>query len=66
VSAADLLALKPCPFCGGKAVLTGSLVEPPLNHVICTECPVGTRGFMHREAVKFWNTRARATQGSGK
>lgn len=49
--------LLPCPFCGSDAVLTGSLIEPPLNHVICTKCPVGTRGFMNRRAVKFWNTR---------
>ena len=51
---ADLL---PCPFCGGRAVVTGSIADAPKNHVVCTVCPVGTRQFMGMEAAQIWNTR---------
>ena len=53
----EAVALLPCPFCGGVAVVTGSIADAPKNHVVCTVCPVGTRQFMGMEAAQIWNTR---------
>jgi hypothetical protein len=50
--------LLPCPFCGSAAVYSGSLTSPPLNHVLCTGCPAGTRPFPEQQAGIAWNTRA--------
>lgn len=53
------LKLKPCPFCGGKAVKTafswGNICDE--YTVKCTECGVGTKVLKSDEAVKAWNTR---------
>ena len=44
--------LKPCPFCGGKAVLK-------VNYVKCTQCYARTGQYdIQEEAKKSWNTRA--------
>jgi hypothetical protein len=56
--------LLPCPFCGGEAVRTGSLADPPNNHVICTACPIATRSLPGQESTEVWNTRALTRQVS--
>jgi Lar family restriction alleviation protein len=60
--------LKPCPFCGGKAVI--EVIEPH-RHIICkmpvytggafiecTECGGAISGETGTEATKKWNRRA--------
>lgn len=59
--------LKPCPFCGGEAILN---VIPPHKHhfvnfpdypggatVECTECAVGMMMRTVEEVVEAWNRR---------
>lgn len=52
------IKLKCCPFCGGKAKLTG-LKQAPESWVECTECGARTRFFSNSEeaAVSAWNAR---------
>lgn len=60
--------LKPCPFCGGKAVI--EVVEPH-KHIICkmpvykggafiecTECGCAISGETEIEVTEKWNRRA--------
>ena len=54
--------LKPCPFCGGEARLSGNMTRSD-NWVVCRRCgvhyPADTRlEFTEAEAVEAWNTRA--------
>lgn len=56
--------LKPCPFCGGEAVLIKDISGRRAWHVCCNneECFMGM-GLpiwckSEREAAKAWNTRA--------
>ena len=48
--------LKPCPFCGGKAIIDGC--DDTLWIVICKECNASI-GYKEteQEAVEAWNTR---------
>ena len=49
--------LKPCPFCGGEAVVT-------LAGVSCTKCPgtvVVDFNATDQDAINAWNTRAERT-----
>lgn len=59
--------LKPCPFCGGNAVLTG--IESKY-YISCDNCPnlmgyaewdnkSGHQGLFktETEAIKYWNSR---------
>lgn len=49
--------LKPCPFCGGEAVIT-SAKAAPLHWVGCEVCEIESRCFTTREAaILYWNTR---------
>ena len=57
--------LKPCPFCGGEAVVT---IRPRGFRVECSKrgggCPVNMRTHHQGEAKKAkdqWNTRAKTT-----
>jgi len=56
--------LKPCPFCGGKAVVVKSLVP----WISCTgDCQSGFIGYQrvsdNGESVsKWWNTRVKPNQ----
>lgn len=46
--------LKPCPFCGGEAILCGQ----NYYYVFCKECDAETKGSVHRkEAIDGWNRR---------
>lgn len=49
--------LKPCPFCGGKAIVT----EIPINSYItvCTNCSSNMAIYRSKqEAIEAWNNRA--------
>lgn len=49
--------LKPCPFCGSKAVL---LVNQGVYHVECSNCPAMSAIDYSREwAETVWNRRAK-------
>lgn len=63
------IELKPCPFCGGEAVIT--TIEPHVHMIAtfmadcegetfieCTGCTCGISGKTEREAVEDWNRRA--------
>lgn len=51
----DEFKLKPCPFCGGKAVKIGRNVF----WVRCCGCGAGTSVFdSEKEAKEAWNRRA--------
>lgn len=57
--------LKPCPFCGGKAVLE-KMGYP--HHVFCPDCSarITGRGFDtagEEDAIKKWNKRAGEEDG---
>ena len=56
--------LKPCPFCGGKAWLNGTIMWSDLSKrfsVFCCECRVETPRTSHtkEEAIEAWNRRAK-------
>ena len=47
--------LKPCPFCGGKAMLKGSEF---CWWIECSGCEFGTPAFLKKEEViEAWNRR---------
>lgn len=50
--------LLPCPFCGGKAVLTHGTFNDKITKAICERCLASTRMF-HTPygAIAAWNTR---------
>lgn len=47
-------ALKPCPFCGGEAMIGGG----GDHNVMCLLCPASVVGDTEAEAIAAWNTRA--------
>lgn len=55
--------LKPCPFCGGKALIRRMYVagEPSHSSVECSECNVKTDFYVYqhdeRNVIKVWNRR---------
>lgn len=52
--------LKPCPFCGGEAELTG--FEAPEFWVWCPNCKASTDAHTCKGgAIEAWNTRAERT-----
>ena len=52
--------LKPCPFCGGKAIIDGC--DETLWIVICKECnaSIGYKETV-QEAIDAWNNRVQPT-----
>lgn len=51
--------LKPCPFCGGKAL--GPTDAWP-HMIVCEDCGAGVKGFKYAgagawEAIQKWNRR---------
>ncbi len=49
--------LKPCPFCGGEALIDGDLLGA--SWVICRECGAsGAQEDSDAEAIAAWNRRA--------
>jgi hypothetical protein len=61
-STAELVELKPCPFCDAlTAMLEQVPDEPELWRVRCQECGLQTRRSVGPEVVvSLWNTRAEA------
>lgn len=61
--------LKPCPFCGGKAIMhyETTLDGLPRIEIICTNCPINL-GYIvvtkegTEDIVALWNTRAGETK----
>jgi hypothetical protein len=57
--------LKPCPFCGGKAIACGDNEFNPRHWVMCSNChacPGGDVAARH-EAIAAWNHRAKPSSG---
>lgn len=51
--------LKPCPFCGGEAILeSNKLRYGTIYSAYCQKCGAETTGFSEHEAVAAWNRRA--------
>lgn len=53
--------LKPCPFCGGKAILTSETTNyfSERYFVLCNDCHNRTKGCQFRRtAIEAWNRRA--------
>jgi len=47
--------LKPCPFCGGKAVMYGQV----FYYIVCKSCGVETHGsHSEQSAAEAWNRRS--------
>lgn len=60
----EKIDLKPCPFCGGKAHITGMFIptgdgdEINAYLVGCEECDVSfTQDWYYKDIVRKWNTR---------
>ena len=58
--------LKPCPFCGGKAILSGSHTVADetfeLRFVFCESCCTETRLYSTKQkAIDAWNRRVQLT-----
>lgn len=56
--------LKPCPFCGGNAVIVNRCRKEKLVYVMCEKCfAYGTqvskyvKGDPVEKAIEFWNRR---------
>ncbi len=55
--------LKPCPFCGGKAMGGGPYIhaKPPTYYADCDECPASLGGCETMDELAIaWNRRAEA------
>lgn len=62
--------LKPCPFCGGKAILNHGLSGTQFSYVHCTRCFAKTSDYYistahssDRKAIEAWNRRAGGGNG---
>jgi Lar family restriction alleviation protein len=67
MSDGDMVELKPCPFCGGKASIFEVLGQRrPAYYAVCNdeECGAEVCGQLVREdAAKLWNRRAALNTG---
>ena len=46
--------LKPCPFCGGEAVLYGQV----FYYIVCKSCLAESKGnYSEQAAIEAWNRR---------
>lgn len=55
------MKLKPCPFCGGNAILNSLGFS---HSVYCKDCGANMHGVMddEKDIVEVWNTRTHETQ----
>lgn len=52
--------LKPCPFCGGKAIVwKEDAVWFDITWIGCKECGVQLRKYADNRGIKTWNRRVR-------
>lgn len=52
--------LKPCPFCGGKAVFIESWnFVAYVTRVQCTKCAISTQPMRKGTATRRWNRRVK-------
>ena len=51
--------LKPCPFCGGEALLAGPRPHEGFTVIVieCEECPALVYANSTMEVIEYWNTR---------
>ena len=51
--------LKPCPFCGGKAIKKNYSNDGfVITFIFCSNCPAQTRPYLSEEtAIEEWNRR---------
>ena len=56
--------LKPCPFCGGKAILAHDLMGTDASYIKCEKCGLESIRFIKSfevasdyQAIKYWNRR---------
>jgi Lar family restriction alleviation protein len=57
-----IVALKPCPFCGGYAVVA-PVTDGDECYVVCTECYTASDHYPdYEEAVKAWNKRVQVNE----
>ena len=59
------MELKPCPFCGGKALLAHDHAGNGASYIRCENCGLESVRFIKsfevasdEQAIKFWNRRA--------
>ena len=59
------MELKPCPFCGGNAILDHDFTEPGFSYIRCERCGLESVHFIKsfeiasdERAIKYWNRRA--------
>ena len=59
------MELKPCPFCGGNAMLDHDFMEPGMSYIRCEKCGIESVHFIKSfevasddQAIKYWNRRA--------
>ena len=60
-----MVELKPCPFCGGKALLSHDHAGIGASYIRCEKCGLESIRFLKSfeiasddKAVEFWNRRA--------
>jgi len=59
--------LKPCPFCGGEAIVRETSIGDDYNGftVECKNCAVDIGNIdTEEEAIKRWNTRTNTTEAN--
>ena len=49
--------LKPCPFCGGKAIFRETIFNWEYHNVYCADCECELESKDKYELIKRWNTR---------
>jgi len=55
--------LKPCPFCGGKAVFIESWnFVAYVTRIQCTKCAISTQPMRKGTATRRWNRRVKSAQ----
>lgn len=62
----DFDEVRPCPFCGHKAVLIAQEIGPldTIYHVECPNCEIQTKESYYKDdALAVWNERISDSEG---